>query len=119
MSFRDNSDNIHDRIVPGTTRLIGLGRGSFGELWGTNHQLKSLQPLGCFENRVGNFGGGDSHGAVATDAAGRLLSLPQLRGEEQVQIKQIDCGVFHVIMLDFWWMVLCLSQLQGTLVHLW
>ncbi len=93
-SLKDNnpSESLRDLIVPGTSRLLGLGRGSYGELWGTLAEVPSLQPLGRCD---------DPNDSGYAQVRFAYLGLPQLRGEDQVQIKQIACGSLHVIMLDF------------------
>ncbi len=92
-SLRDNSsESLRDLIVPGTSRLLGLGRGSYGELWGTLAEVPSLQPLARCD---------DPNDSGYAQVSFAHLDFPQLSGEDQVKIKQIACGSLHVIMLDF------------------
>ncbi len=78
-----NTANIHDLIIPGTTRFLGLGVGSYGELWGTQKEVTSLQPL-----PISNVHSNDTTGSNRNTGDADAVPPRELRGEDQVKIRQ-------------------------------
>ena len=94
-----DQETLSQCMIPGTTFLLGSGRGSYGELW-TGDELSKVKPIGREFTA-------ESLSALEHQTNDDGYTVKNRNGEQwltvsgQRQIKQVACGSLHVILLEF------------------